>query len=148
MPALRDRKDDIPLLVEHFLDKHRYTQSSAPAHISREAMDTLMDYDWPGNVRELENTIQRAVVDARGGTITSRNFMLSGKRERVNIGGSNAFYVDQIVNSRVKLEQAMSSFEKMLLMEALRQAADDEEAAAEILGFTLRDMQMRMRRHR
>ncbi|MBN9388372.1 MAG: sigma-54-dependent Fis family transcriptional regulator [Chloroflexi bacterium] len=148
MPALRDRKDDIPLLVEHFLDKHRYTQSSAPAHISREAMETLMDYDWPGNVRELENSIQRAVVDARGGTITSRNFMLSGKRERVNIGGSNAFYVDQIVNSRVKLEQAMSSFEKMLLMEALRQAADDEEAAAEILGITIRDMQQRMRRHR
>ncbi len=148
MPPLRERKDDIPLLVEHFLDKHRYTQSSPPAHISREAMEALLDYDWPGNVRELENSIQRAVVDARGGTLTSRNFNLSGKRERVNIGSNNAFYVDQLVNSRVKLEQAMSSFEKMLLMEALRQSADDEEAAAEILGITLRDLQQRIRRHR
>ncbi len=148
MPALRDRKDDIPLLVEHFLDKHRYTQSSSPAHISREAMETLLDYDWPGNVRELENTIQRAVVDARGGTITSRNLNLSGKRERVNNGGGNAFYVDQLVNSRVKLDQAVGSFENMLIMEALRQAADDEEAAAEILGVSLKDLQQRIRKHR
>jgi two-component system response regulator AtoC len=148
MPALRDRKDDIPLLVEHFLDKHRYTQSSSPAHISREAMEALFDYDWPGNVRELENTIQRAVVDARGGTISSRNLNLSGKRERVNNGGGNAFYVDQLVNSRVKLEQAMDSFENMLIMEALRQAADDEEAAAEILGVTLKDLQQRIRKRR
>lgn len=148
MPPLRERKDDIPLLIEHFLDKHRYTQSSAPAHISSEALETLINYEWPGNVRELENTVQRAVVDARGGTITSRNFMLSDKRERVNLGGSNAFYVDQIVNSRVKLEQAMGSFEKMILMEALRQSADDEEAAAEILGITLRDLQQRIRRYR
>jgi two-component system, NtrC family, response regulator AtoC len=148
MPALRDRKDDIPLLVEHFLDKHRYTQSSSPAHISREAMEALLDYDWPGNVRELENTIQRAVVDARGGIISSRNLNLSGKRERVNNGGGNAFYVDQLINSRVKLEQAMGSFENMLIMEALRQAADDEEAAAEILGVSLKDLQQRIRKHR
>ncbi|HEX2912806.1 MAG TPA: sigma-54 dependent transcriptional regulator [Chloroflexia bacterium] len=148
MPPLRDRKEDIPLLVEHFLEKHRYTTSSAPARISVDAMQALQDYDWPGNVRELENTIQRAVVDARGGTITGRNLTLSGKRERANISSGNAFYIDQLVNSRVKLEQAVSNFESMMIAEAMRQASDDEEEAAELLGLTPVDLHERLRKYR
>ncbi|UCF94497.1 MAG: sigma-54-dependent Fis family transcriptional regulator [Desulfobacterales bacterium] len=66
MPPLRDRKEDIPLLAEHFL--HRFTQeTNKPIHkISREAMDEMMLYDWPGNIRELENAIERAVVVGKG----------------------------------------------------------------------------------
>lgn len=60
LPPLRERKEDVPLLVEHFLDKHRYSSSSVPARISTSAMQRLMEHDWPGNVRELENIIERA----------------------------------------------------------------------------------------
>ena len=148
MPPLRDRKDDIPLLVEHFLDKHRFSPSSPPARISVDAMQSLDAYDWPGNVRELENTIQRAVVDARGGIITSRNLNLAGKRERSNTASTNAFYVDQLVNGRAKLDQAMSSFEHMMILEALRQAADDDEAASELLGITVKDLRGRLNKHK
>ncbi len=148
MPPLRERKDDIPLLVEHFLDKHRFTPTSAPARISLEAMQSLDNYDWPGNVRELENTIQRAVVDARGGTITSQNLTLSGKRERANLSGGNAFYIDQLVNSRINLNQAASNFESMMILEALRQSSDDEEAAAELLGISPKDLHERIRKSR
>ncbi len=77
MPPLRERKEDIPLLVEYFLDKHRYTQGSPPGRISREAMDVLINYDWPGNVRELKHTIERAVIYSRGGIITTQNLMLN-----------------------------------------------------------------------
>src|SRR5581483_5787810 len=72
MPPLRDRKEDIPALVEHFLAKHRYSASAQPATISEEALKRLMEYDWPGNVRELENVVERAVVLSRGQIITSR----------------------------------------------------------------------------
>jgi two-component system response regulator AtoC len=69
MPPLRDRMEDIPLLVEHFLAKFRHKLDAIPTTISEEAMAWLMDHDWPGNVRELENAIERAVVLSRGATI-------------------------------------------------------------------------------
>src|SRR5207302_5768658 len=72
MPPLRERKEDIPALVEHFLAKHRYSATAQPAAISEEALKRLMEYDWPGNVRELENVVERAVVLSRGQIITSR----------------------------------------------------------------------------
>src|SRR5919204_1441791 len=81
VPPLRERKDDIPLLVEHFLQKHRFTDASAPARMSEEALQRLLDYDWPGNVRELEHTIQRAVVLARGGVITREHLAMEATRE-------------------------------------------------------------------
>src|SRR2546423_1944417 len=72
MPPLRDRKEDIPALVEHFLAKHRYSASAQPASISEEALKRLVEYEWPGNVRELENVVERAVALSRGQIITSR----------------------------------------------------------------------------
>ncbi|MDP8908037.1 MAG: sigma-54 dependent transcriptional regulator, partial [Chloroflexota bacterium] len=88
LPALRDRMDDIPLLVEHFVQKHRFTPSSEPARLSQGAMNALMEYDWPGNVRELENLIERATVLAQGGVITEQhiNFYGADNRRLVDIG--------------------------------------------------------------
>jgi DNA-binding NtrC family response regulator len=73
MPPLRERKEDIPLLAEHFL--HRFSQeTNRPIEkIGRQAMDEMMLYEWPGNVRELENAIERAVVVAKGHTITPQD---------------------------------------------------------------------------
>ena len=62
MPPLRERKDDIPLLAEHFLRRFSQETNRHLDEISREAMDEMMLYEWPGNVRELENAIERAVV--------------------------------------------------------------------------------------
>ncbi len=77
MPPLRDRRDDIPLLVEHFLDKYRYSAASRKPGFSEEALQVLEKHDWPGNVRELENCIERAVILGQGGVITSRYLQLS-----------------------------------------------------------------------
>ncbi len=62
LPPLRERKDDIPLLVQHFLDKFSEESRKPAMVLTPAAMDRLMSYDWPGNVRELENVIERAVV--------------------------------------------------------------------------------------
>jgi transcriptional regulator with PAS, ATPase and Fis domain len=69
MPALRERKDDIPLLVSHFLRQRPSSSSGAPHKITRQAIEVLTAHDWPGNVRELENALERACVLCEGGLI-------------------------------------------------------------------------------
>jgi len=81
MPPLRERKDDIPMLVEHFLVKFRHAPGAIPTAISEEALSRLVEYDWPGNVRELENAIERAVVLSRGNPITLEHLPFGNTRE-------------------------------------------------------------------
>src|SRR2546425_12011249 len=66
LPPLRDRKDDIPLLTQHFLNKYGEENRRPGLELTPEALDLMADYDWPGNVRELENVIERAVVLTSG----------------------------------------------------------------------------------
>jgi two-component system, NtrC family, response regulator AtoC len=129
MPPLRERKDDIPLLVEYFLDKFRYTQSSPAARISEEALQALEKHAWPGNVRELENSIERAVIMSQGGVITSRYLQLSPVNVRRTVD------VRSLVRDRVSLQSAASTFEKQILEEALDQSKGDLDEAAVILGL-------------
>ncbi|HEX2221772.1 MAG TPA: sigma-54 dependent transcriptional regulator [Candidatus Limnocylindria bacterium] len=84
MPPLRERKDDIPLLVEHFLVKYRAAPGAIPTTITEEALERLIEYDWPGNVRELENAIERAVVLSRGNPITLEHLPFGDRREARN----------------------------------------------------------------
>ncbi len=77
MPPLRERMEDVPLLVEHFLAKFRHKADAIPTTISEEAMNRLMEHDWPGNVRELENAIERAVVLSRGAPIMPEHLPLA-----------------------------------------------------------------------
>ena len=84
MPTLRARKDDIPLLVEHFLVKYRAEPGAIPTTITEEALERLVAYDWPGNVRELENAIERAVVLSRGNPITLEHLPFGDRREARN----------------------------------------------------------------
>jgi two-component system response regulator AtoC len=81
MPPLRDRKDDIPMLVEHFLTKFRHAPDAIPTAVTEDALAKLVDYDWPGNVRELENAIERAVVLSRGNPITVEHLPFGDRRE-------------------------------------------------------------------
>ncbi len=76
LPPLRERKEDIPLLVQHFIEKFNIQMGKRVERISDEALRILMQYDWPGNVRELENVIERAMVIARGNAITPEDIQL------------------------------------------------------------------------
>jgi len=130
MPPLRERQEDIPLLVEHFLDKHRFTAGGKVARISEEAMAILARYTWPGNVRDLENTIERAVVLARGDVITPSHLTF------VPIG-SGALHIDvaQRVAAGVSLCAMVEELERGAIEETLRLSANNVGHAAERLGI-------------
>jgi len=74
LPSLRERKEDIPLLVNHFLNKYSMATSRPAPQIGGEALNLLMRHDWPGNVRELENAVERALVVCRGPEIRATDF--------------------------------------------------------------------------
>ena len=95
MPPLRERKEDIPLLAEHFL--HRFAQElNKPVdRISREAIDQMMLYDWPGNVRELENAIERAVVVCKGRTIMPEDLPIFPHKESEPSHGKSLMEVEK-----------------------------------------------------
>jgi two-component system response regulator AtoC len=131
MPPLREKPEDIPLLVEHFLDKHRFASRAGPARITPSAMRSLMEHEWPGNVRELENTIERAVVLAQGGVITEDHVLYSSADQRhfVDIGAR--------VRSGRPLGDIMGEVERQILTEALRQAQGDRLGASTLLSIDL-----------
>ena len=131
MPPLRDRKEDIPALVEHFLAKHRYSATAQPAAISEEALKRLMEYDWPGNVRELENVVERAVVLSRGQIITSRELPFGDHEtgDHEEDGG------DEVSVEKSFFKKSVAQFEKDLIMKALRDATGNRSKAAEMLGI-------------
>ncbi len=81
VPPLRERKEDIPLLVESFIKKHSLVMNREPVKISPSALKMLMEYDWPGNVRELENVIERALVIGKGGQILPEDLPFSKREE-------------------------------------------------------------------
>ncbi|HYO30740.1 MAG TPA: sigma-54 dependent transcriptional regulator [Thermomicrobiales bacterium] len=138
LPALRDRLDDIPLLVEHFLSKHRPATASGPARISQGAMRTLMEYEWPGNVRQLENAIERASVLSQGGVITEEHIDLSGADNRrfVDVG--------QQIRKGTTLRELLGDVERQALSEALTQTDGDRVAAASLLGLDVPEFQTRL----
>lgn len=74
IPPLRKRKDDIPLLINHFLEKYSQETSKRVDHLSQEALERLTDYKWPGNIRELENAVERAVVLSKSRTLHTKDF--------------------------------------------------------------------------
>jgi two-component system, NtrC family, response regulator AtoC len=132
MPPLRDRKEDIPSLVEHFLAKHRYSATAQPAAISEEAIRRLMEYNWPGNVRELENVIERAVVLSRGQIITSRELPFGDHEAGEGEEGETA---DDAKADSSFFKKSVAQFEKDLIMKALRDANGNRSKAAEMLGI-------------
>jgi len=140
LPPLRERHTDIPLLVEHFLHKHRYGRTSAPARISQEAMSRLLTHDWPGNVRELENTIERAVVMARGGIIAEDNITFPGQEARRSVD------VTQAIGDGTTLADFLEDMESRLLREALRQAGGNQAVAAGLINIDPADFRARLKR--
>jgi two-component system response regulator AtoC len=139
LPPLRERKDDIPLLVEHFLNLHRYTPGSPAARITEGSMGLLLEHNWPGNVRELENTLRRGIVLAQGGLITEDMIKFSSTMERrlVDIG--------QRVREGASWGAIVHETERAILNEALTQHNGDRVKAAEALALTTDEFLAKLR---
>ena len=130
LPPLRERRDDFPALIAHFLDRYRPAPGAPPAKISGPAMRQLIAGDWPGNVRQLENSIQQAVVLSGGRVITPehlRQMPLSVTPEK------NHLDLAALVRESVPLKSVLAKVEREMIVEALRQAAGNRSEAARML---------------
>jgi two-component system response regulator AtoC len=142
MPPLRDRKEDVPLLVEHFLSKFRHKAGAAPTRISEEAMQALIDYDWPGNVRQLEHTIERAVIVARGGIITSQHLNLEAAAEAAIVD------LNHKLQSGQSLPEVVAEVERLMIGRAMDRAEGNRYHAAKLLGIDIASLEKRLEEHR
>ncbi|MBU0671864.1 MAG: sigma 54-interacting transcriptional regulator, partial [Candidatus Margulisbacteria bacterium] len=126
LPPLRDRKEDIPLLVAHFTHKYNKENNKQIEGVNRAALDILMAHDWPGNVRELENVIEHAVVLCQKDLISPRDLPanLSQKAPEIKTEGAT-------------LPKIVESIEKQKIKEALDQYKTQRKAA-KALGITER----------
>jgi len=127
VPPLRDRKEDIPLLIEDFVKKHSKHTSKKIEGLSSEALSMLMDYNWPGNIRELENVIERAIILTKGPMITPADFpeFLNNLKPQEECLGNNG----------LKLKDALRSPEKDLILKALESVGWNRNEAARALGI-------------
>jgi two-component system, NtrC family, response regulator PilR len=139
LPALRERREDIPLIAEHFLSKYREQMGKTVAAISGGAMALLERYDWPGNIRELENVIERAVALERTPTIL---FESLPEQIRATMAGTPAATAPgdapELPAGGFDLERHVQSVERRYLAQALERAGGVQVRAAELLGMSFR----------
>jgi len=142
VPPLRERVDDIPLLVKHFIEKYREDKGKNILELSPEAWKALYTYTWPGNVRELENVIERAVVLNPEGAITPEDlpdFLLEEKEEEIDL--------NKIVPVNLTLPEAFEQLEEKLIIRALRYSDQVQSRAAEMLGISRHVMHYKMKKY-
>jgi DNA-binding NtrC family response regulator len=136
LPPLRERREDIPLLVQRFLGR-----SERPVSIRREALDLILAHDWPGNVRELENVVARAIAIAPGGVITADCIELR------KCAATNGPTWLQQVPYKSGYKRVLSQVEKHLLRSALASADGNKARAAGLLGIQRRLLYDKMREY-
>ncbi len=139
LPPLRQRKEDIPLLIDHFIKKFSEINGKTVTGISREALDKLMKHDYPGNIRELENIIERAVIFARDKIITVND--LPSQLE--NIATISLLDPKNLGNG---YDEKVKAFEREMIKEALSQTNGNKSAAARLLKITERHLRSRLER--
>jgi two-component system response regulator HydG len=136
MPPLRERREDIPLLVKHFIAKASQTQHSQSKTVTKDAMKAIGSYDWPGNVRELENAVERAII-------------LAGDEIRLDdlppkVRSNTAGYETNDTNG---FRQTLDDMEKRYILEILKAVDEDKTKAANILGIDLSTLYRKLKRY-
>jgi Nif-specific regulatory protein len=141
VPALRERREDVPLLAGHFLDRYTREFGRMIAGFTQPALELLRAYDWPGNVRELENEVQRAVIQAEEERLVTAELL--SPRVRKNEGKStqpaSAPADDDVLEDDEDsgtLREMMDRVEKRLLVRALASHRNNKTATAKALGMT------------
>jgi DNA-binding NtrC family response regulator len=131
IPPLRDRREDIPLLARHFVEKVAQELGRDPVPVGHDAMKALLDWHWPGNVRELENAVERAYIGCHGETLAEKDFAFL-RQLRPELP-------DQDLNLR--------EMEKRAIETAIRRTDGNIKRAAEILGIDRSSLYDRIKRH-
>ncbi len=136
LPPLRERKCDILLLADHFIEKYAKANGSKVRRISSAAIDLLVSYHWPGNVRELENCIERGILLAKGESIQAQHLPPTLQKKNAK---------EQEV--KATLEDALGALEREMIVDALKESGSNMAEAARRLGMTERKMGLRITKY-
>ncbi|MCX5702889.1 MAG: sigma-54 dependent transcriptional regulator [Candidatus Omnitrophica bacterium] len=140
VPPLRERKEDIPLLIGDFIKKHSKHTSKKIESVSKETLSVLMDYNWPGNIRELENVIERATILSKGPIVTPEDlpdFLNNSKAREEQPNG----------NGGLNLKDALKNPEKDLIVKALESVSWNRNEAASSLGINRTTLYKKMQKY-
>jgi DNA-binding NtrC family response regulator len=137
LPPLRERKDDIPLLAKHFVEKYCRLENRSVKGLTDEAMASLMEMAWKGNVREFENVIERAVLMCKGDVLEKKDLFLPEKERPTDVATPSTI-------SPVSLKE----IEKSVILNTLDQTNGNRTHAAEILGISVRTLRNKMNEYR
>ncbi len=148
IPPLRERKEDIPLLIEHFFKKHKNLKPDTEFILTEKAQNILSAYDWPGNIRELENTIQQLIIFSKDGKITADQL----PAEILNAVKSETEYIPLLKNElqelrKHKTEKIIDDLERKFLINLLKKTKGNISKAAEISGYDRRQLQNLIKKH-
>lgn len=134
VPDLKERRDDIPLLIAYFCEKFSSADRSNTINFSDESLELLLSYDWPGNVRELENVIERLVILRGGNTILAED--LPAKIFRFNpLSSSNYKSVFELPTDGIDIKQVLSDIEDSLIIQALNRTSGNKNQASKLLSL-------------
>lgn len=142
LPPLREKREDIADLVEHFLQKFG-AQSARSVTVSEKAMELLERYSWPGNVRELEHTVERAVALERSGTIRPESL----PQQITNYNPARVTSVFDLPEEGLNLAAHLEQLEQRYILEALRRTGGNQTRAAEILHLSVRSFRHLLDKH-
>lgn len=141
MPPLRDRREDIPELVDALLARHANRLGQVPRTVEHDALERLIAAPWPGNVRELDNLLERAMILADGTVLTTTDLFRSFGRSAMHVSDEpDASQTDD-------LREAMRDFEKRHLKRILAESGEDRRAAASRLGLGLSSLYAKIKEH-
>jgi DNA-binding NtrC family response regulator len=138
LPPLRDRPDDIPILVEHFLKEIAASKATPPRRVSPEVMRRFQSFRWPGNVRELRNVLEQMMVLADGEMLTERDLP-----DNVAEASQNAPSASEIPTGLT-----MDELEKLAITKALDQCQGNRTHAANRLGISVRTLQRKLQQYK
>lgn len=140
LPPLRERKEDIPLLADHFIREINIRLGIDLSGLSPEAMEFLLACSLPGNVRELANVLERAAILSRGNIITLNDLRMTSRRPP-------ALFPSGVLEKTISLHETMEKVEKSLITNALQNTDGVQSQAAEILGVSPKNLWKKIRKH-
>ncbi len=138
LPPLRERKEDIPLLINHFVEKFSITLNKQVEAVDSAVYDVLSEYSWPGNVRELGNAIERAVITMKDGVLREENFTLIAK----HIPKNGKLKQGTLANVSLR------DLEKKAIFDTLKECKNNRSRAAKVLGISVRTLRNKLKEYR
>ena len=142
VPPLRDRRDDIPFLVAHFVNRFADKLACGIREVDPEVTSALYSYAWPGNVRELENVIERALVLCRGQTVMPEDLPPEVRKSTANDGD-----LDTLLSGEKNLAGTLDALEERMIRQALKKAGNVQAQAAKALGISRSNLQYKMKKY-